>query len=406
MDNSKPFAIRSENIYTLVREPFAGYVVIQNGRIKDVIAENTMRLTIDTVYDVGPAYVFPGFIDLHIHGSGGWSVFSHSGDDIVGLSRYLAAWGTTAYYPTIATAPADVIRGVIEATRKVQGTPSGGAEVLGLHMEGPFLSYAKKGAQRTDSLLAPSWPLVQQWLEMGAGLVKRITLAPELDGAVPLIDALVDCDVVVAGGHTAATYDETLFAIDHGVTVANHTFNAMKELGHREPGAVGAYMTDDRIFCELIADGIHVHTAAIKVLARVAGEDRVCLVTDAVPSAGMPAGHYRLEGREVLVSHQGACTLPDGTIAGSTATMLGDVRLFAAVTGSLTSALKAASLNPARAMGIAHRKGAIAVGRDADMVVVGKDWNVLMTFVRGQMVYQASDGSVADLLNPNHGFQD
>jgi len=399
MTQNSSFAIRSKNIYTLTKPPFDGYLVIKNGKVEDMVEDLDATRPVDEVYDVGSARVFPGFIDLHVHGSGGWDVPSADVNQIHALSRYLAAFGTTAYYPTIGAAPKDVLQMTIAAVRDATQNNVVGAEVLGLHMEGPFLNRAKKGAMIEQQLLDASWPLMQEWLRESQGTIKRVTIAPECGDAMNVIRRLVETGVAVGGGHTAATYDETIAAIDGGVHIANHTYNAMQGLNHREPGALGAYLTDDRVFCELIADKIHVHEAAIKLASRVAGRDRVCLITDAVMAAGMPPGIYSLNGRRTTVTAEGRSTLSNGTIAGSMVTMLQDVRNYADITKSLEESLIAASLNPARAMGIDDRKGSLGVGRDADLVIVDDTWTVIRTLVRGETVYDGRNTSPTDLLN-------
>jgi N-acetylglucosamine-6-phosphate deacetylase len=275
----------------------------------------------------------------------------------------------------------------------------GGARILGSHLEGSFLNPAQKGAMNPELFRQPSMAEAERLLALGAGTVRRVTLAPELPGAPELIRYLVERGVAVAGGHTDARYAETVQGIDAGVRIANHTYNAMRGLHHREPGALGAYVLDDRVLCELICDFLHVHPAAVALLLRAAGHERIAVISDAIPAAGMPAGRYQLFGRDTMIDEQGYSKLANGTLAGSTRLMLDGVRNLVEGLGvPLTEACRMASLAPARAIGWADRKGSIAIGKDADLVMIDRNWQVQWTLVEGRVVRKPGDAPPE--LNP------
>jgi N-acetylglucosamine-6-phosphate deacetylase len=240
---------------------------------------------------------------------------------------------------------------------------------------------------------------VDHLIELSGHTIRRMTLAPELPGALELTKHLVSRGVAVAGGHTNATYEQTVAAIDGGVRISNHTYNAMTGLHHREPGALGAYMLDDRVLCEIICDFLHVHPAAIKVVLRVAGADRVSVISDAIPAAGMPPGDYQLLARQVHIDEQGFSKMANGTIAGSTRLMLDGLRNLVEGAGvAWEDAVHITSQTAARAIGLGARKGSLAPGKDADLVVLSPDWQVAYTVIGGQIVRRPGDP--APTLNP------
>lgn len=349
--------------------------------------------------DLPNCRIIPGLIDMHIHGAGGWPV---EGADAAGLQRlaqYLAAHGVTGFLPTASARPLTELTALAQAVREAMQEAPNGAAILGLHLEGPFLNPAQKGAMNPDHFRTPSIAEMEQLLATSGETIRRVTLAPELPGAPALIRFLSERSIAVAGGHTAATYDETCRGIEAGVRIANHTYNAMRGLHHRELGALGAYLLDDRVTCEVIGDLLHVHPAAIHLLLRVVGYARVALISDAIPAAGMPPGRYRMFGRDVFIDAEGYSRLADGTIAGSTRLLLHGLRnLVERLRVPWSEAVHMASLNPARALGLSDRKGSLAPGKDADLVVLGPDWTVRWTIVEGRVVRRPGDP--APELNP------
>lgn len=337
--------------------------------------------------------LLPGFIDVHIHGSGGADVMDATPEGLETMSRFLVRHGVTGFYATTVTAShAATLAAVENAARYVESSQSGdgegraaGARVLGVHLEGPFLSPAFPGAHNPAQIRPPSAAEFEALL--AAGPVRMVTLAPEVAGADSLIAMAAAAGVRVVLGHTAATFEEATAAVDAGVSQATHTYNAMTGLHHRQPGALGATLSDDRIYAQLIADGIHVHPAAMRILGRCKGPARTLLISDAIRAAGMPEGRYEM-GRLPVMVQNGACRLEDGTLAGSVLTLDAALRNFMAATGwPLVQAWPATSLSQAQAMGIDKEVGRIRPGARADLVLLDGEAQVAATVVGGRLAY-------------------
>ncbi len=338
---------------------------------------------VDAVLDARGLYVAPGFIDLQLVGSGGYNFEDASPDELEQIIDLHISHGTTGLLPTIMTASIARMRAAIERIRQVKHPA-----VLGVHLEGPFISERRKGAHDPEFILAPAAEKLDELVKGYEDFIRIITLAPELPGARQLIQRVGELGIVPALGHSDASYEEALKAIDAGITLFTHVFNAMRGFHHREPGAVGAALASD-VMVTLIADGIHVHPAAVRLLYRLKGASGICLITDAIGAAGMASGdgEYTLGGRRVLVEG-GVARLADGTLAGSTLTIDRAVRSFISFTGaSLPEAVRAASLNPARVLGLDGRKGTIAEGKDADLVLFDEDFTMHYTLIGGEVVY-------------------
>lgn len=334
------------------------------------------------VIDAAGLLVVPGFLDLQCNGGIGIDLASEP-ERLWELAAALPRWGVTAWLPTIVTTAPDVAERAL-ATLAV-GPPDGwvGADPIGLHLEGPFLAPARKGAHDERRLQPPSLERSRGWSrEAGVALV---TLAPELEGALDLVVELVARGVIVSLGHSSATAAEATAGVDAGATWVTHLFNAMAPLHHREPGLAGVALTDERLHVGLIADGIHVHPTAVALAQRTLG-DRLTLVTDAVGALGMPAGTQRLGRAEVTVGDDGV-RLADGTLAGSDLSMDQAVRNLVAFTGcSPEVALHAASTAPAALLSDPTR-GELIAGRRADAVILDTELNVVATMVAGQVVH-------------------
>lgn len=336
------------------------------------------------VLDGDGLLVGPGLIDLQCNGALGIDLASDP-HQLWELATELPRWGVTAWLPTIVTTPPEIVEQALAAL--AQGPPAGwtGAVPLGLHLEGPFLAPDKRGAHPRSLLRPPDVATASAWsLDAGVALV---TLAPELDGALDVVRGLVERGVVVSLGHSTATVDQARAAVDAGATWVTHVFNAMAPLHHREPGLAGVALSDDRLHVGLIADGVHVHPAAVSLVQRAVG-DRLTLVTDAVAALGMPPGAQIL-GRASVVVHDGAVRLPDGTLAGSALSLDQAVRNLVAFSGCEPGvALAAASANPARLLGDRGR-GALRPGARGDVVVLTPALEVVVSIVAGRIVYDA-----------------
>lgn len=352
------------------------------------IAAVTVSATSDNnvpILDASDCFVLPGFIDLHVHGGAGYDTMDATPAALTAMAHFFAQHGVTAFLATTMTAPHAAILQAVTAVGQwaQQNTP--GARSLGLHVEGPYISLQFPGAQPAAHIRPPS---LHEFAElMGTGPVRMITLAPEVEGASELIVAARRQNVIVVWGHTDATYETCVHAAELGVTQATHTYNAMSGLHHRKPGVLGATLTIDSIYAQLIADNIHVHPAAMKVLALCKGVDRTVLITDAMRAAGLPEGEYELGGQPVTVK-AGSCRLADGTLAGSILTMERALANFMTATGlPLATAWPTTSRTPAQALGVAQRYGSLAPGYQADVVLLDAQLQVVATVVAGKVVF-------------------
>jgi len=296
-------------------------------------------------------------------------------------------FGVTGFLTTILAPDAEQLTELIKQYAKLFDDELPGAEALVIHLEGPFLNVEKKGDQNPDWLRIPSTEEAKAYLEPGKGWIRQMTMAPELPGADKLASLFQRAGVVLAVAHSTAGYEIGREAFEGNWTHVTHTFNTQVGLHHRKPGLIGAILSSDEITLELIADMVHVHPCAIKVLVHCLGTDRVVLITDAMAGAGLPDGNYTLLGHDVMVK-DGKATLQDGTIAGSIAVLNQCVRNMVQEVGvPLPQAVKMATLNPARAMGLANLVGSIAVGKEANLAVIDKDINVYLTMIKGRIVY-------------------
>ena len=332
--------------------------------------------------DASDGLVVPGFVDIHVHGGDGDDAVDGSYDAISKISVHLARHGVTSFLPTIVTSPWDDIARAMQAVKEAVDNGTPGATVLGAHVEGPFLNLEHKGAQPSECVRKPNLKEFEEYLGDFLAYIKVVTLAPEVPGNEEIIEYLVSKGIVVSAGHSGASYEEMSRAVSVGVTNATHTFNGMKGLHHREPAIVGAVVSDDRVFAELIWDNLHVHPGAARLLVKAKGPGRVMLVSDAMRAAGLRDGDYDLAGQTVHV-RQGTARLADGTIAGSTITLDQAVGNAAEHVG-VRAAIEMASLTPAKSIGIADRIGAIETGLAADLLVLDRDLTVRKVFVRGR----------------------
>ena len=352
------------------------------------------------VTDLRGRWVLPGFVDMHVHGGGGTSFTEGSADDARNAAEFHRRHGSTTIVASLVTAPV----AELEARAAMLAALTRDGVLAGIHLEGPFLAAARCGAQDPRYMIAPSVAAFDRLLAMAAGWLRVITLAPELPRATDLITAAVEAGVIAAVGHTDATADVTAAAVDAGASHATHLFNGMRPLHHREPGPVGALLDRDEVSCEVIADGVHLHDTAIRLVARAAGPARLVLITDAMAAAGMPDGRYQLGSMRVDVAGGVARLAADtepgagagsgadagprvsGAIAGSTATMASVVRHAVAAGLPVTDVAAAASTNPARVLGLADRTGALCPGLDADLVVCDEAFGLRAVMQRGEWV--------------------
>ena len=331
--------------------------------------------------DAGGGYVLPGFINVHVHGAMGCDLMDATDEALDGMSQAMAQDGVTAFLPTSVTAPWSEVEAAVDAARRAMGRALPGAAVLGMHLEGPWIEAAMRGAHPADFLRADP---DAKWVAERADVLRTVTFSPVLDPEHGFIRRLLELGVVPSIGHTTADFETARAAIDAGARSITHLFNAQTGLHHRAPGVVGAAAVTDAM-CELIADGRHVRPELFAPLCRLIGTDRLVLITDAMRAAGLPDGNYAFAGERVEVKDG----LPgkDGTIMGSTLRMNEALRNFWRATGRpLTEVAAMASRNPARLLGL-PRKGELAPGMDADIAVLDGELNVVMTFVGGRRVF-------------------
>jgi N-acetylglucosamine-6-phosphate deacetylase len=363
-------------------ETLDGYaVVIDGGRIMRVAGEPLPAA--DRVIDANGLRVIPGLIDLHVHGAIGSDVMDATSQALNAMGQFFVRQGVTAYLPTTITASPASLTAALMCVAST--TPSGGAQPLGVHLEGPYVAASQRGAQPLEWLRVPDPLEYETWFE--SGIVRLITLAPELEGAAELIASTTRRGIHISAGHTQATYEQIRQAVDWGVRHATHTFNGMEGLHHRQPGVVGAVLTDDRIYAELIADGVHVHPAVVNLLVRAKGIDRITLVTDAMRATGLSDGVYDLGGQTIDV-RDGVARTAVGVLAGSTLALNVAVRNMQRFT-QLTpnQALAMATRVPAEALGLGGRKGILRPAADADVVLADDDWNVHAAIVGGDLIF-------------------
>lgn len=368
-----------------------GLVVVENGTITYAgKADEYEKALPDHVVTVEDGWICPGFVDMHMHGIDGYDTMDGTPESLQAISTALARHGVTSFLATTMTAPYAQLEQVLVniAQNSREGLP--GAQAIGIHLEGPWINPRYKGAQKEENIAIPKLDAVQKLYGLSEGLIKVVTIAPEQPEALEAIAWLKERDVIVSAGHTGATFAQATEAVDAGVRHFTHCFNAMTGLHHREPGVVGAAMYHEQLSTELIADGIHVHPAVMKILYRVKTPERLALVSDSMRASAMGEGTYDLGGQEVHVQDNQA-KLADGTLAGSILTLNRAVGNMVTLSGvSLPDAVEMASLTPASILGYGERKGRLAAGYDADITVLNTQFDVTMTFVAGKEVYHQS----------------
>jgi N-acetylglucosamine-6-phosphate deacetylase len=348
---------------------------------KPTLCENPENVEI---IDCGGLTLLPGFIDLHTHGALGADFVFGSREKINQITTFYASHGVTGFLASTYAASPEEISNAISTIHSCQGSETG-AQILGVHLEGPWLDPTRAGAQDRSKLRCADPKEAMPYLE--SGLIRLIALAPEITENQWLINTCRQKGITVSAGHTSATYDQMALAVQMGVTQVTHCFNAMSGLHHREPGVVGAALTMPELRCELIADNIHVHPAVIQLLINAKSPQGVILITDSVSAAGMPDGLYSLEGQTVTLAN-GSARLADGTLAGSTLTMDAALRNLIGATGRpIEEVWRCVSLNAAEAIHIADHKGKIEAGCDADLVVLDSNLHVKLTISEGKILF-------------------
>jgi N-acetylglucosamine-6-phosphate deacetylase len=328
----------------------------------------------------------PGFIDVHIHGAGGHDVMESTDEALNAISSMVGSRGTTAFVATTVTADPNAIckssEGIARYIAQQHCNSRPAAEILGIHFEGPFISPERRGVHPPEWIRLPNTELLDKFVTAAQGNALILTIAPELLGAMPCIDAAHKSGMVVGIGHTDATYEQTRVALARGARHAIHTYNAMRPFSHRDAGVIGAVLTSPEITAELIADGVHVDETAMRLLLQAKGVGGVILISDGISATGMPDGTYTLGGFEVTVSG-GVCRNLEGKLAGSTLTLDRALRNITGLGASLGDALQMLTFNPAKLLGIEHKKGVLHANADADVILLNEALEVTRVFARG-----------------------
>jgi len=391
--NNLKFTLENCTIFTLTNMiPNGSIGISESGLIDSINAKSALSYPTLKKIDANGRSVIPGMVDIHVHG--GMGVSFGIGDlfsDLEKYSRFAASHGMTGFLLSI-TGPnaAEITRIVNEYVQIFEQNHNWpGAIPLGLHLEGPFLNKEKHGAFNPAWIHNPDLSEVVAYLDAGRGWIKHISMAPELPGAEETAKLLADAGVVISLGHSNTNFDTASAALKGRYSHVTHTFNAQSALHQREPGVVGAVLASDNCSAELIGDRLHVHPAAMQILYRCLGADRIVGITDAMQGAGMPDGKYELL-EQVITVKDGKATLPDGTIGGSTVTMEGCLRTLVQLAGvPIHEAVRMTSFNPAKVIKKDTTIGSIEIGKEANLAILDDDFNVLMTIVKGKIVYSS-----------------
>ena len=400
-------AIYASRIFTPQEQLADSVILTENGRITAIGHRDEVKIPSGAMdYVAAGMTVVPGFVDVHIHGAGGHDVMEATPAALDCITSTVARYGTTSILATTVTAPVDEtcrsLQGIaqyirahekheniepnvepnVEQQNPEPGTPELAAEILGIHLEGPFISKARRGVHPPDAIARPSVEILEKFRAASDGLIRIVTIAPEIPGALDLIRYALANGMIAAIGHTDANFEQTQAAIQAGARHSVHFYNAMRPFSHRDPGVIGAILTEPDVSAEVIADGIHVAGPAIQVLLGTKGFDTVLLASDATAATGMPDGNFRLGNFEVMVK-DGVCRNAEGKLAGSTLTLDRALRYIVALGVPLIDAVRMATILPARRISLAGKKGIIAVGADADLVVLTADLRVVGVMTRG-----------------------
>ena len=342
----------------------------------------------DRILDAAGCYVIPGLVDVHFHGCVGEDFSDATPDGLQKIADFELSQGVAYLCPAGMTLPEDQLTAICKNTAAHRAKHSGGAEVVGAHLEGPFLCMAKKGAQNGDYLHDPDTAMLKRLQEAAEGCVRLVTLAPEQPNSIEFIKAAVEMGVTVSVGHTTADYNTARAAFEAGASHATHLFNAMPPLAHRDPGVIGAAFDVPHVQPELICDGIHVHGSAVRAAFRLFGKERMILISDSLRATGMPDGEYPFGGQMIEVHGNRATILghPE-TLAGSVTSLMGCLRQAVSFGIPLADAVRACTYNPARSIGIDGRAGTLDVGKEASIVLLNeKDLSIKAIVFKGQKI--------------------
>jgi N-acetylglucosamine-6-phosphate deacetylase len=366
-------------------------VLVRNGLI-EWIGDATAAPAADRVLDAGGRTLAPGFIEPHIQGAGGADILDATPEALQTISRTCARFGVTSFLATTVYKPRQK-NPHLRLAAEYTGRDLGGAHLLGTHLEGPFISQHKRGMIQLDCLSEPSSAVLADIYTLLGDTLKMMTVAPELPGSEEIVRTLMANKAVASFGHSKATYEEALWGFDMGIAHVTHLFNAMPSIHHRDPSPLAAIFERPAVTCQVITDGVHIHPAVVRMTYKILGPERFVTITDGIQALGLPDGRYVYNGMEYECKN-GTPRYKDGTLIG-TAVTLNDLlaRLMRFTGCSLAEAIRTVTANPARVLGLEKRKGSVALGYDADLVILEKDLSVNTTLVAGKIVYQRPAGT-------------
>ncbi|MBS4535758.1 N-acetylglucosamine-6-phosphate deacetylase [Clostridium sp. D2Q-14] len=384
------YYLKSKEIYVEDEILNDYYLLIKDGKIERVEKNKSEDLEI---IELGDLNIIPGLVDLHIHGADGYDVMDGNYEALNNMSLYLSKNGVTSFLATTLTAPLDKVKKALVNVKESMEKGLEGAEVLGSYLEGPYLTEEYKGAHPVEFMRKVSLNEIKKLIDSSEDTIKVVTIAPEKENSLEIVEYLKNRGIKTSIGHTNATYDETMDAIEKGASIGVHTFNGMRGLHHREPGVVGAIMDSDKIYGELISDNIHVNPAVMRILYKLKGKDKLYLITDCMMAGGLDDGEYQLGELKVNVKDSIART-ESGSLAGSTLKLKNGIKnIMNACDIDLFEGLKLATIIPAKALGIDRNIGSIREGKRANLTVIDDDLNIYMTIVNGKIVYRKNEGS-------------
>ncbi len=381
-------ALTGGDIITPFRVINNGTIVIEDGKISDLgksLDKSVLKKC--KVIDVSEKLVCPGFADLLVHGGAGSGFADNSNESIAKISSYLSQYGSTTVLASLFAKPEELLLGDLKRVAEyIEQNPN--SNIRGIHMEGPFLNKKFKGAMNEDYLWKPTAESWDKIWKASNGYIKIMTIAPELEGALEVMQSAAKEGVVLSIGHSTASYDDVENAIDNGAAHVTHIFNAMQSFHHRTPGIILGALLHNELKIELIADTLHVHPAVMQLLLKLKGASGIILVSDSIRAGGMHEGEYEFADQKIFMKGKKAY-LEDGTLAGSTLTLNAAVKNMVEAAGAkITEAVRMASLNGIKVLGLDHKKGILAVGKDADIAVLNNDFEVDLTLLNGNVVHQ------------------
>lgn len=379
--------VKNVNIVTPYEIIYGHGVLIEKGVIKRIDKEeNFKRGNVDNVIDGQHNFLAPGFIDIHNHGNSGYDFMDSTEEAIDNIADFHLQNGVTSFLGTIITSSYEDMKKAIQNIVDYKNKEIK-SKIIGIHLEGPFFSMEKKGAQPAKHIKGPDLNEIKELEELSNGMLKVVSIAPELEGASSVIRYLKSKNIISAMAHSNATFEQAKKGVHEGITLATHLYNGMRSFSHREPGIIGVSLTDDRVYCEIIYDRIHLHDGSVDIALRTKGVEKIILVSDAMRAAGLDDGEYELGGQKVLVK-KGEARLESGALAGSTLNLRDAVyNMVYKKNVPIHEAVRMASLNSAKAIGVDNKKGSIEVGKDADLILFDREINILASMVGGKTIW-------------------